>query len=104
LRREKIYQPSPIATRAKRPTSALKIIGALPVGLSSVALMILIVRGHISSEEAKYAIPIWKTFESGLAKPFGKGATGLVCRKRNLQIYADWTEPTLEVSNEASGT
>ena len=32
--------------------------------------MILIVRGHISSEEAKYAIPIWKTFESGLANPY----------------------------------
>jgi hypothetical protein len=66
--------------------------------------MILIVRGHISSEEAKYAILIWKTFESGLAKPFGKGATGLVCRKRNLQTCADSTEPTLEESNEASGT
>jgi len=55
--------------------------------------MIFIVRGHISSEEAKYKIPIWTTFESGLAKPYGKGATGLACRRRNLQICAGSIEP-----------
>jgi hypothetical protein len=34
------------------------------------ASMILIVRGHISSAEAKYAISIWKMFESGSERPY----------------------------------
>ena len=66
--------------------------------------MILIVRGHISSEEAKYAIPIWKTFESGLAKPYGKGATGLACLKRNLQICVDSIELISVASSEVNVT
>jgi len=37
--------------------------------------MILIVRGHISSEEAKYAISLWKMFESGSARPYASGVT-----------------------------
>jgi hypothetical protein len=37
--------------------------------------MILIVRGHISSEEAKYAISLWKMFESDSARPYASGVT-----------------------------
>jgi hypothetical protein len=58
----------------------------------------------MSSEEAKYAIPISTTFESGLAKPYGKGATGLACRKRNYQICAGSIEPMSVELSEVSVT
>src|SRR5260370_40603396 len=66
--------------------------------------MILIVHGHISSRDAKYAITLWKKFESGLAKFYASGAANWACRKRRLRISVSSTGPTLEVLNGVSVT
>lgn len=66
--------------------------------------MILIVRGHISSRQAKYAISSWKMFESGLAGHYASGVTNWESRKRSLPISVGSTGPMLEGLNGASAT
>ncbi len=66
--------------------------------------MLLIVRGHISGGEAKYAISLWKMFESGSAKPCASAVTSLVCRRKNLPISVASTGPTWAESSAASVT
>jgi hypothetical protein len=44
-----------------------------PSRTGALRKMILIVRGHISSRDAKYAITLWEKFESGLARSYARG-------------------------------
>ena len=66
--------------------------------------VILIVRGHISSGEAKYAISLWKMFEPGSARSYASGVTSWGCRKRSLPISVGSIGPMLEGLNGASAT
>jgi len=66
--------------------------------------MILIVRGHINSGEAKYAISLWKMSESGSARPYVLIGTSSACRRRSLLIFAGSTGRTSVGSNVVSVT